>query len=73
MVPNIETTSQALRKRLDLLYAERVVADATTLSHDSSYMRDLRDELNEVYSAWAMATVMEIAMRRARVDGPLFG
>ena len=73
MGPQVETTSQGLRRRLDLLYTELAAARATALSYDSSYMRDLRDELNEVHAAWAMASVMEIAIRRARESGPLLG
>ena len=73
MSPKIETTARALRVRLDLLYAELAATRETDLSQDCSYMTDLRAELNEVYAAWAMATVMERVLARARVDGPLHG
>ena len=73
MSPKIETTARGLRFRLDLLYAELAAASQTDLEQDGSYMCDLRDELNEVYSAWAMATVMERVLDRARVHGPLRG
>lgn len=73
MSPRIDITVHGLRRRLDLLYAELAASRDTDLAQDGSYMRDLRDELNEVHAAWAMATVMERVLVRARVDGPLHG
>ena len=73
MTPSTETTSKALRRRLDDLYAELARAGATGLRTKGSYTRDLCNELDEVYAAWTLAVVIERVLDRARVDGALKG
>ena len=66
-------TPHELRQRLDGLYAELAAARESDLIRDGSYMRDLRNELDEVHAAWAMASIMERVLERAWVNGPLQG
>jgi hypothetical protein len=66
-------TPHELRLRLDGLYAELAAARETDLVYDGSYMRDLRSELDEVHAAWAMATIMERVLERARIIGTFQG
>jgi hypothetical protein len=60
----------AVRQRLMLLGEERVLAHEAGLDHDRGYMADLEDEIATYRSAYMGAVITEIAMLRARLDGP---
>jgi hypothetical protein len=62
-----------VRQHLMLLGEERVLAHEAGLDHDRAYMADLEDEIATYRSAYMGAVVTEIAMLRARLDGPLQG
>ncbi len=62
-----------VRQHLLLLGEERVLAHEAGLAHDRAYMADLEDEIATYRSAYMGAVVTEIAMLRARIDGPLLG
>jgi hypothetical protein len=62
-----------VRQHLMLLGEERVLAHEAGLDHDRAYMADLDDEIATYRSAYMGAVVTEIAMLRARLDGPLQG
>jgi hypothetical protein len=62
-----------VRRRLMLLAEERVLAHESGLDRDRAYMADLEDEIAETRHAYLGAAVTEIAMLRARIDGPLQG
>jgi hypothetical protein len=59
-----------VRQHLMLLAEERVLAHEAGLDHDRSYMADLDDEIAQYRAAFVGAAVTEIAMLRARLDGP---
>jgi hypothetical protein len=71
-MPTEITTMYAteVRQHLLLLGEERVLAHEVGLDHDRSYMSDLEDEIATYRSAYMGAVVTEIAMLRARIDGP---
>ena len=71
-MPSEITTMYAteVRQHLMLLGEERVLAHEAGLHHDRSYMADLEDEIATYRSAYMGAVVTEIAMLRARLDGP---
>jgi hypothetical protein len=71
-MPSEITTMYAteVRQHLMLLGEERVLAHEAGLDHDCSYMADLEDEIATYRSAYMGAVVTEIAMLRARLDGP---
>jgi hypothetical protein len=62
-----------VRTHLMLLGEERVLAHEAGLDHDLAYMADLDGEIAQTRSAYVGAAVTEIAMLRARLDGPLVG
>jgi hypothetical protein len=62
-----------VRQHLMLLGEERVLAHEAGLDHDRAYMADLEDEIATCRSAYMGAVITEIAMLRARLDGPLQG
>jgi hypothetical protein len=62
-----------VRQHLMLLGEERVLAHEAGLDHDRAYMADLDDEIAQYRNAYIGAAVTEIAMQRARIDGPLQG
>jgi hypothetical protein len=62
-----------VRQHLMLLGEERVLAQEAGLDHDGAYMSDLEHEIARYRSAYAGAVVTEIAMLRARINGPLLG
>ncbi|HWH92522.1 MAG TPA: hypothetical protein VNT03_01565 [Baekduia sp.] len=70
-IPTMYATE--VRQRLMLLGEERVLAHEAGLDHDRAYMADLDDEIKTYRSAFVGAAVTEIAMLRARLDGPLQG
>jgi len=74
-VPTENQTMYAteVRQHLMLLGEERVLAHEAGLDHDRAYMADLEDEIVQYRSAYIGAAVTEIAMLRARIDGPLQG
>lgn len=71
-MPTEITTMYAteVRQRLLLLGEERVLAHEAGLDHDRAYMADLEDEIATYRAAYTGAVVTEIAMFRARLDGP---
>jgi hypothetical protein len=74
-MPTEITTMYAteVRQHLMLLGEERVLAQEVGLDHDRSYMADLEDEIATYRSAYMGAVITEIAMLRARLDGPNVG
>jgi hypothetical protein len=70
-IPTMYATE--VRQHLLLLGEERVLAHEAGLDHDRAYMADLEDEIATYRSAYMGAVVTEIAMLRARLDGPLQG
>jgi len=70
-IPTMYATE--VRHHLLPLGEERVLAHEAGLDHDRAYMADLEDEIATYRSAYMGAVVTEIAMLRARLDGPLQG
>jgi hypothetical protein len=70
-IPTMYATE--VRQHLMLLGEERVLAQEAGLAHDPAYMADLEDEIATFRSAYMGAVITEIAMLRARLDGPLEG
>ncbi|HVL94470.1 MAG TPA: hypothetical protein VM266_01280 [Solirubrobacteraceae bacterium] len=62
-----------IRQRLEALYAERALAGAAGLGGNALYMDDLEAEIGFTRNAYVGAAVAEIALLRARLDGPLQG
>ena len=62
-----------VRNQLMLLGEERVLAHEVGLDLDRAYMADLEGEIAQTRNAYVGAAVTEIAMLRARLDGPLVG
>ena len=62
-----------MRRHLDALYSEQAAADLAGLLHNDLYRTYLEDEIAVMQSAYVGAAVTEIAMLRARLDGPLQG
>jgi hypothetical protein len=67
-IPTMYATE--VRQHLMLLGEERILAQEAGLNHDRAYMADLDDEIATYRSAYVGAVVTEIAMLRARIDGP---
>jgi hypothetical protein len=67
-IPTMYATE--VRQHLMLLGEERILAQEAGLNHDRAYMSDLDDEIATYRSAYVGAVVTEIAMLRARLDGP---
>jgi hypothetical protein len=67
-IPTMYATE--VRHHLMLLGEERVLAHEAGLDHDRAYMADLEDEIATYRSAYMGAVITEIAMLRARLDGP---
>jgi hypothetical protein len=67
-IPTMYATE--VRQHLMLLGEERILAQEAGLNHDRAYMADLDDEIATYRSAYVGAVVTEIAMLRARLDGP---
>jgi hypothetical protein len=70
-IPTMYATE--VRHHLLLLGEERVLAHEAGLDHDRAYMADLENEIATYRSAYTGAVITEIAMLRARLDGPLQG
>ena len=62
-----------LRTQLLELHAERALAEETGVAGIASYMDDLQRDIDRSEAAYIGAAVTEIAMLRARLDGPQQG
>jgi hypothetical protein len=60
-------TVHELKRQLDDLAAELLVAEAAGLSRNDAYMADLEDEIGVVHSAYVGAAVTEIAVLRGQL------
>lgn len=66
-------TASDFKLLLDLLEQERVVASTTALADDPRYMADLEQEILATRHAYIGSAVLEIALLRGELDGPLRG
>jgi hypothetical protein len=60
-------TATQLKRHLEDLAAELMVAEAAGLSRNDAYMADLEDEIDVVHSAYVGAAVTEIAVLRGQL------
>ena len=70
---SITLTSADLVERLAELQAERAAASLCGLVNEPRYMEDLEDEIQTCTAAYVGASVTEIAVLRAALDGKLQG
>ena len=66
-------TATDVKRQLDLLHEERLLAVEIGLAADGAYMADLEDEIVAVSAAYVGTAVTEIATMRAELSGPLVG
>ena len=66
-------TATDVKRHLDLLHEERLLAVEVGLAADGAYMADLEDEITSCRAAYIGAAVTEIATMRAELSGPLVG
>jgi hypothetical protein len=66
-------TATDVKRHLDLLHEERLLAVEIGLASDGAYMADLEDEIAACRAAYIGAAVTEIATMRAELSGPLAG
>jgi hypothetical protein len=66
-------TATDVKRHLDLLHEERLLAVEIGLASDGAYMADLEDEIAACRAAYIGAAVTEIATMRAQLSGPLAG
>ena len=66
-------TATDVKRHLDLLHEERLLAVEIGLASDGAYMADLDDEIAACRAAYIGAAVTEIATMRAELSGPLLG
>jgi hypothetical protein len=66
-------TATDVKRHLDLLHEERLLAVEIGLAADGAYMADLDDEIAACRAAYVGAAVTEIATMRAELSGPLVG
>ena len=66
-------TATDVKRQLDLLHEERLLAVEIGLAADGAYMADLEDEIVAVRAAYVGTAVTEIATMRAELSGPLLG
>jgi hypothetical protein len=66
-------TATDVKRHLDLLHEERMLAVDIGLSADGAYMADLDDEIAACRAAYVGAAVTEIATMRAELSTPLLG
>jgi len=66
-------TATDVKRHLDLLHEERMLAVEIGLSADGAYMADLDDEIAACRAAYVGAAVTEIATMRAEMSTPLLG
>jgi hypothetical protein len=62
-----------IRARLDRLRLERREAELAGLTACHAYMKDLEEEISHCRVTLAGASVIEIALARAELYGPLVG
>jgi hypothetical protein len=62
-------TASDIKRHLDLLEHERVLALDTALGHDPAYMADLREEIFATRHAYVGSAVIEIASLRGQLHG----
>jgi hypothetical protein len=65
--------SGEIRAQLDRLYLEMLEAESVGLTRCESYMQDLEQEISETRAAFVGASVTEIAVARAKLQGALVG
>ena len=66
-------TATDVKRHLDLLHEERLLAVEIGLAADGAYMADLEDEIVAVRAAYVGTAVTEIATMRGELSGPLLG
>jgi hypothetical protein len=66
-------TATDVKRHLDLLHEERLLAVEIGLAADGAYMADLEDEIVACRAAYVGAAVTEIATMRGELSGPLLG
>ena len=66
-------TATDVKRHLDLLHEERLLAVEIGLAADGAYMADLEDEIVAVSAAYVGTAVTEIATMRAELSGALLG
>jgi len=66
-------TATDVKRHLDLLHEERLLAVEIGLAADGAYMADLEDEIVAVHAAYVGTAVTEIATMRAELSGALLG
>ena len=66
-------TATDVKRHLDLLHEERMLAIEIGLASDGAYMADLDDEIRACRAAYVGAAVTEIASMRAELSGALLG
>jgi hypothetical protein len=69
---NVQSATD-IRRHLELLETERVLALQTALRHDAAYMADLREEISATRHAFVGSAVAEVASYRALLSGPQVG
>lgn len=67
------TSAASMRRHLDELYSEQAAADLAGLLRNDTYRSYLEGEIALMQNAFVAAAVTEIAILRARLDGPLHG
>jgi hypothetical protein len=66
-------TATDVKRHLDLLHEERLLAIEIGLASDGAYMADLDEEIAACKAAYVGAAVTEIASIRAELSGALVG
>jgi hypothetical protein len=66
-------TATAVKRHLQLLHEERLLAIEIGLAADGAYMADLEEEISACRAAFVGAAVTEIATLRAALSEPLLG
>ena len=66
-------TATDVKRQLDLLHEERLLAVEIGLAADGADMADLEDEIVTVRAAYVGTAVTEIATMRAELSAPLAG
>jgi hypothetical protein len=65
--------SADIRAQLDRLHLERLEAESVGLTACEAYMADLEQEIAECRVTLVAASVVELAVKRAELHGPLVG
>ena len=66
-------TATDVKRHLDLLHEERLLAIEVGLAADGAYMADLDEEITACRAAYIGAAVTEIASMRGELSGALVG